>query len=403
MTNEYRPLFNRNYITGLMWFSLIAILILTSMGPGSVEYHEVETNKGKSIYWMELDDQPMQLVLLLQTPPALNTHRQQLQQLKSQVLQQRLRSLVSTSYSFNVTPRQDRIEIAIQWASDQELPDLKTIWTTLSAPVETSRWEDTLKNIQARHYLDAQSEELQLINRFYHQLQPNDPSSPLSKLERAYADLFTMPSIAISGEDAEDYAEMVEELFAKDIATHQSPNIDNAVQVEIAKQPIQREVSNNQDFHILLGQAISARNSERFITERITAQVLQDVLAEYKYQHQLDFRILWSALKTTGYQALILKGRHNPEPILPQLQQRITDEVIEQSQNRLAATWEERMREDDNQIQALNLIAFYQLPTDTMEEYIDMILDQDPDEVIQTVKQAMQITQPISILKAPQR
>lgn len=403
MTNEYRPLFNRNYITGLMWFSLIAILILSSMGPGSVEYHEVETNKSKNIYWMELDGQPMQLVLLLQTPPALNTHRQQLQQLKSQVLQQRLRSLASSSYSFNVTPRQDRIEIAIQWASDQDLPDLKTIWQTLSAQVETSRWEDTLKNIQARHYLDAQSEEQQLINRFYHQLQPNDPSSPLSKLERAYADLFTMPSIAISGEDAEDYAEMVEELFAKDIATHQSPNIDNAVQLEIAKQPIQREVSNNQDFHILLGQAISARSSERFIAERITAQVLQDVLAEYKYQHQLDFRILWSALKTTGYQALMLKGRHNPEPILPQLQQRITDEVIEQSQNRLAATWEERMREDDNQIQALNLIAFYQLPTDTMEEYIDMILDQDPDEVIQTVKQAMQITQPISILKAPQR
>jgi hypothetical protein len=403
MTNEYRPLFNRNYITGLMWFSLIAILILTSMGPGSVEYHEVETNKGKNIYWMELDDQPMQLVLLLQTPPALNTHRQQLQQLKSLVLQQRLRSLASTSYSFNVTPRQDRIEIAIQWASDQELPDLKTIWQTLSAPVETSRWEDTLKNIQARHYLDAQSEEQQLINRFYHQLQPNDTSSPLSKLERAYADLFTMPNIAISGEDADDYAEAVEELFAKEIATHKSPNIDNTVQLEIAKQPLQREVSNSQDFHILLGQTISARNSEFFIPERITAQVLQDVLAEYKYQHQLDFRILWSALKTTGYQALILKGRHNPEPILPQLQQRITDEVIEQSQNRLAATWEERMREDDNQIQALNLIAFYQLPTDTMEEYIDMILDQDPDEVIQTVQQAMQITQPISILKAPQR
>ena len=380
MTNEYRPLFNRNYITGLMWFSLIAILILSSMGPGSVEYHEVETDKSKNIYWMELDDQPMQLVLLLQTPPALNTHRQQLQQLKSQVLQQRLRSLASTSYSFNVTPRQDRIEIAIQWASNQDLPDLKTIWQTLSAPVETSRWEDTLKNIQARHYLDAQSEEQQLINRFYHQLQPNDPSSPLSKLERAYADLFTMPSIAISGEDAEDYAEAVAELFAKDIATLKSPNIDNAVQLGIAKQPIKREVSNNQDFHILLGQAISARNSERFITERIAAQVLQDVLAEYKYQHQLDFRILWSALNTTGYQALILKGRHNPEPILPQLQQRITHDVIEQSQNRLAATWEERMREDDNQIQALNLIAFYQLPTDTMEEYIDMILDQDPDE-----------------------
>lgn len=403
MTNEYRPLFNRNYITGLMWFSLIAILILTSMGPGSVEYHDVEANKSKNIYWMELDDQPMQLVLLLQTPPALSVHRQQLQQLKSQVLQQRLRSLASASYSFNVAPRQDRIEIAIQWASDQDNPDLKTIWQTLNAPIETSRWEGALKNIQARHYLDAQSEEQQLINRFYHQLQPNDPSSPLSKLERAYADLFTMPNIAISGDNAEDYAETVEELFAKDIATHKSPNIDSVVQLDIAKQPIQREVSNHQDFHILLGQSISARSSERFITERITAQVLQDLLAEYQYQHQLNFRILWSALETAGYQALILKGKHNPEPILPQLQQRITDEVIEQSQNRLAATWEERMREDDNQIQALNLIAFYQLPTDTMEEYIDMILDQDRDEVIQTVKQAMQITQPVSILKAPQR
>ncbi len=395
MTNEYRPLFNRKYITGLMWFSLIAILILTSMGPGDVEYQTVETNDEQTIYWMELDDQPIQLVLLLPTAPALNPIQQQLQQLKSLVIQQRLRALSSPIYSYTVTPRADRIEIGLHWAMGQELPNLTEIWDTLRAPVEASRWEEANKTLQARHYLEAQSSEQQLINRFYQQLQPPNTDSALNLLTEAYAELFIRPSYAISGDDAEDYIGAIEQQLP------QSTSITTPQQTNISNGDLVRETNTQNSYQLLLGKQISHRASEQFVAQRLTAQTLQDLLNEYKAQHKLSFRLLWAALETTGYQAIILGGQQNPGPILPQLQQLISDDLVESSQNRLAATWQERMRDNKNQVQALTLIAFYRLPTDTMESYVEQIMDLDTDDIIEMTKQALNSSQQISIIQSP--
>lgn len=395
MTNEYRPLFNRKYITGLMWFSLIAILILTSMGPGDVEYQTVETNDERTIYWMELDDQPIQLVLLLPTAPALNPIQQQLQQLKSLVIQQRLRALSSPIYSYTVTPRADRIEIGLHWAMGQELPDLTEIWDTLRAPVEASRWEEANKTLQARHYLEAQSSEQQLINRFYQQLQPPNTDSALNLLTEAYSKLFIRPSYAISGDDAEDYIETIEQQLP------QSISVTSTQPAYIGKGDLVRETNTQDSYQLLLGKQISHRASEQFVAQRLTAQTLQDLLNEYKDQHKLSFRLLWAALETTGYQAIILGGQQNPGPILPQLQQLISDDLVESSQNRLAAAWQERMRDNKNQVQALTLIAFYRLPTDTMESYIEQIMDLDTDDIIEMTKQALNPSQQISIIQSP--
>ncbi len=395
MTNEYRPIFNRKYLVGLVWFSLIAILILSSMGPGAVEYHDVDSNDSQTLYWMELDDQPMQLVFLLATQPALNTTQQQLQQLKSLILQQRLRALASPTYSYNVTPRQDRIEVTLSWANEQPAPALNPIWQALSKPVDASRWREPLKKIQARDYLAEQSEEQTLVNRFYQQLQPADDTSVLNLLSPSYAELFTAPLFAISGEDAEDYVELIEQQLPQTLRPTGLSYPDS--------QPaaLLRENSPDKTFRLLLGQTLPPRASDSFITHRISAQVIQDLLNKYQDQHNLNFRILWASLKHIGFQALILEGDQNPGPILPQLQQQVNEELVEQSQNRLAGIWQERMRDNMNQVAALSLIAFYQLPTDTMETYIDQLLDQDPDDIIKQTQRALDASQPISIIQSP--
>ncbi|KXJ53796.1 MAG: hypothetical protein AXW15_02755 [Neptuniibacter sp. Phe_28] len=395
MTNEYRPIFNRKYLVGLVWFSLIAILILSSMGPGAVEYHDVDSNDSQTLYWMELDDQPMQLVFLLATQPALNTTQQQLQQLKSLILQQRLRALASPTYSYNVTPRQDRIEVTLSWANEQPAPALNRIWQALSKPVDASRWQEPLKKIQARDYLAEQSEEQTLVNRFYQQLQPADDTSVLNLLSPSYAELFTAPLFAISGEDAEDYVELIEQQLPQTLRPTGLSYPDS--------QPaaLLRENSPDKTFRLLLGQTLPPRASDSFITHRISAQVIQDLLNKYQDQHNLNFRILWASLKHIGFQALILEGDQSPGPILPQLQQQVNEELVEQSQNRLAGIWQERMRDNMNQVAALSLIAFYQLPTDTMETYIDQLLDQDPDDIIKQTQRALDASQPISIIQSP--
>jgi predicted Zn-dependent peptidase len=109
----------------------------------------------------------------------------------------------------------------------------------------------------------------------------------------------------------------------------------------------------------------------------------------------MDYRLLWAALNSGGYQAVLLRSAQNPQAILSQLQQLITEERVENSQNQLASQWQERMRDLQNQIQAMNLIAYYDLPTSTMQDYVEQIQDQDIEQVIKLAQDALN-SQPIS-------
>ncbi|WP_299181477.1 hypothetical protein [uncultured Neptuniibacter sp.] len=393
MTNEYRPLFNRKYISGLMWFSLLAILILSTMGPGEVEFYPVESNRDKTVYWMELDEQPITLTLLLPTGEAINSTQRQLQQLKSHIIQSRLQKFSSPNYSYSVIPRQDRIEITFGW-NQQHVPELDAIWDSLTQPIETSQWQAELKNIQARHYLSSQTPDQMVAEQFFIQLQP-DTGGVLDQLPAAYHRMFQAPRYAISGDSADELVSLVE----KQLPQHSSAQ-QRQKPIPTRQQSI-TEVHEGANYRLLIGRSISARNSELYIEERITAHLLQQLLTQQQSQHKVSFRLLWAALETTGYQAFILEGRSNPGPMLSQLQQQVTEELVEVSQKQLAEQWHERMRDLANQTQALNLIAFYSLPEDTMENYTDQILDQDPDEIIIAARKALQTNEQISILHTP--
>ncbi|WP_415899791.1 hypothetical protein [Neptuniibacter sp. QD48_11] len=395
MTNEYRPLFNRKYLIGLVWFSLIAIMILSSMGPGAVKYHDIESNEARTLSWMELDDQPITLVLLLPTRPAFNSTQRQLQQLQSQILQQRLNALANPTYSYHVLPRQDRIEVTLRWSSTQELPDLKSIWSALSQPVESARWQDQLKTIQARQYLDGQNSEQQIINHFYERLQPSNRMTVLGNLSRSFNIMFQNPRFALSGEGAEDLVSAIEDSLP------QQQSDQNAALISASPQFIQHGESTDQRFRLLVGTLIPARDSKDFVQERLSAQVLQDLLSQQQTQYNLNFRMLWAALSDTGYRALIIDGVQNPGPVLPQLSQMITEDLVEKSQQNLASQWHDNMRDIANQVQALNLIAFYRLPEDTLETYAEQVLDQDTDQVIELARKALQADKQISILQSP--
>ncbi|WP_286240892.1 hypothetical protein [Neptuniibacter halophilus] len=394
MANEYRPFFSRKHISALMWFSLLAILLLSTLGPGDVEYYEIEAAKSGNLYWMEMHEQPETLAILLPTPAALNPEQRRLQQLKTQILQTRLQQMASPAYSFNVAPRQDRIEITLRWASDQPVPDLKNLWRHLSQPVESARWHEALKKIEARQYLQSQSEEQQLIDQFFRQLQPETRADLLGMLATRYHQLFTSPRYAVSGEQAEEVAEQVQQQLptGPQVAAQPMPRISASSE---------QQSSSGDHYRLLLGSTIVARIDPGYQAERIAARVLQDLLSANPGNSPLQFRLLWSALQEAGYRALLVSSQVHPESLLAQLQQQISDELIEHSQNQLAAEWQERMREPLNQQQALNQIAFYGLPTDSMAEYSQQLLDQEPEQIREIARRALQSEQQIRILHSP--
>ena len=395
MDSSYKPFFSRKQITALLWFSLIAILVLSSMGPGKVEYQKIEHNKAKSVYWMELDNQPLTLTLLLAGQPALNENQRQVQQLKAIILRERMRGMINPTYSFSVVPRQDRIELNIQWAANHDMPDIKHILDKLQAPVQSGRWEEQLANIQARSYLENQAAQQQLFNLFFTKIQ-TEARPVLNQLNAAYAKQFDQLMFAISGEDAEDYADQLTELFP----SNQAVNHKQAT-LSTTQQNLTLKGDNSNDYGLLTGGIIPARGDERFVEYRVAAQVVQDLLKEYQAQHNLQYRLLWGALNDIGYQALVLNADQNPGPLLPQLQQLVSEELVELSQQRLIEQWNDRMREHRNQAQAMSLIAFYGLDTDTLEDYADDITDIDTDRVIKLAQEALETQQHINILLTP--
>ncbi len=395
MSSEYQPFFSRKQLTALIWFCVLAILVLSSLGPGDVEYRDIERSDDKQVYWMELDEQPLTLTLLLPTELALNPQQRQLQQLQSLILQQRLRSLASTTFSYSVNPKQDRMEVTLQWPLNAQPDDLRVIWDHLNQPVSADQWQAQIDKIQARHYLESQKSEQMLVDHFFTLLQPDSQRDLATQLPGAYQQLFSAPIYALSGTDAEDYVEQIQDqLPRRQVA---APSITAAQ----SAQPLQTLDSNQQTYRLLTGSMIPPRNSEHFVQQRIAAQVLQDLLDANQEAYSYQFRILWAALADSGYQAVVLNSPKNPLPVMSQLQFQVDEDLVEESQERLAALWQERMRALPNQLQALNLIAFYQLSTDTMASYAEEILDTDPEIIVPMVKQSLTPAQQISILQQP--
>lgn len=394
MENEYRPFFSRKQLNVLMWFSLLAILVLSSLGPGEVEYQTIEHNKEKSVYWMELDDQLNTLTLLLPSQPALNRSQQQLQQLKAQILLTRLKQLNNNAYTYNVYPRQDRIELSLNWAADQETPDINQLLSALNQPVEANRWQDVLKTLQARDYLNAKATEEHAIETFFTRFQP-PLKEVLPLLASSYRALFNNVKFVVSGDNAEKISEQIIESLPEETLSQLSSST-----TPIAAN-INQQAESSDAFIFLTGETIPPRADPQFTAQRLTAQVLQDLLESQQQAFQYKYRLLWGSLQDTGYRAVIIKANQSPEAILPQLQQLINEDLVETSQKRLAGQWQERMRDLQNQVQAMNLIAFYDLPVTTMEDYVEQIQDIDEEEVVTLARKALDTDLHINIMLSP--
>lgn len=394
MENEYRPFFSRKQLNILMWFSLIAILVLTSLGPGEVEYQEIQHNQNKTVYWMELDEQLNTLTLLLPSEPALNSSHQQLQQLKAQVLLSRLKKLNSTTYTYNVYPRQDRIELSLSWAVDNKTPDIQQLLKELQQPVQSNNWMEVLKTLKARDYLNGKAIEEQAIEKFFTYFQAEIPDT-LITLPSSYTRLFDNITYVISGHNAE---EIMEHISA--INPDHSGAQFNSMQTPLAAD---LELKSDQSplFVFLTGEPIPPRADEQFAAQRVSAQVLQDLLESQQQSYNFKYRLLWGALHTTGYRAVIIKTDQPAKAILSQLQALITEDVVESSQSRLIAQWQERMRDLKNQIQAMSLIAYYDLPLTTMEDYAEQIEDVDDEQVVMLARKALDTDLHINIMLSP--
>lgn len=394
MTNTYRPLFSRNFLTGLILFCLIAILFLSSLGEKDVKFHEIGHNPSGSFYWMEIDNSPMTLALLLPTTTALNPIRQQQQALFTEILDQRLQTSCP-SCILKVTPKHDRIEVTFRWDNNQPAPDIKSVWDTISQPIEPTKWADNWQKIQARHYIDNQKQDQSLINLFFQQIQPEQQVIESEQLATNYSALFTNPSYALSGDDAEDLMESLAKQLPQ--IEHTNSEIKNSLPTVHIHKKLE---ASTKFWQIIMGNSGLGRTANDFIVRRLSIQVIQDSLIDYSAEYSnINFRLLWAALKNTGYHAIFITSLTNPNIILADISSQLNEQRIEDSRNKLITHWQENMRSDLNQIQALHQIAFYGLADDTLESYVEQILEQDISQIQHQAKLLLEPKQSVYLLK----
>ncbi|MFW1677348.1 hypothetical protein ACFVYJ_06135 [Pontibacter sp. JAM-7] len=392
MTDGYRPIFNRKYLTALIWFCLIAIVVLTSMGPESTEPGKINRLSERNIYWLEQPEAPLTLTLTFATPPALHPKQTLLHKLMLEIMRQRLQPFTHPDFSYGLSQQLDGLALTLSWLPEQSAPPLTAMLTALRKPVDPLRWASALETLKAEAYLDNQTTESQLLQQFLGQFPA--PSIPLLEmLVPSYADSMNSPAISLSGDGAEQASQQLPPLS---IVSTKRSDIDRFTPAaQITGSP------KDENFHLLLGSSLPGRQADTYLMQRWVIQTLQDLLANYHQQQQLDYRLLFRAGGEAGYRAILLHSQQHPAKILQQLQAAATEQQLESSRAGLITQWQEDARQPLTRHLQLTQLSRYQFPPDQLEQDIDQLKSLDVQLAIAGVKAALQSRAQFSILLPP--
>ncbi|MDF2182429.1 hypothetical protein [Neptuniibacter sp. CAU 1671] len=394
MTNGYRPLFNRKYLTALIWFCLIAILILTSLGTDDPEPGEIQIESTQQIYWLEQADEPLTLTLIFSTPAAIHPHQQLLQALMQEVIRTRLQPFTHPDFSYHLSAQLDGISLSFSWLNDRNIPPLVAILSALRQPLDPLRWATPLETLKAESYLNNQTVEQNLLNQFF-SVFPAPAASVLEQLEPTYARSMHTPAISLTGEGAEQAVAQLPPLRATELVS--LPEATAFPSDQITLDPT------DQNFHLLLGSGLPGRLDQSYLVQRWATQLLQDLLVEYRSMHpDLKYRLLFHLGRSTGYRAMLLHSPEHPAAILQQLTAAATQEKAEQSRSTLLDTWQSSTTEPLRQRQLVAQLSHYQLPVDQVEKEIERLSDLDPQLAVDAVRAALQSRAQFSILRPGQ-
>ena len=386
MSEPYQPLFNRTYLKVLVWLSAFAVLYLATMGSREPDYLELNSAEKLPIYWVENESEQTNVAVLLPTGGALTRSEKQLQTLLAQVLENQMAAQVlpeGIEYQLQQAP--DQLILTFQWQDQDELPNWSSLFSGLLSSVEASRWQPVLEKLKARDYLQSHKTNNQLLNRYFQHLTGAELSDPLALLNSRYQSMLNNARFFISGNDSDELAEQLMDQPPRLVpSTRPDRNIASSQLEKILPS------GNDRRYHLLVGAEIPVRNSADFIVHKLAAHTLQNALAQTSTSLKFEYRQLWSSLEDVGYRALLLHADQPLDNLMQALENRITPELAENSRDQVISQWKERMTEERNQISALQQVAFYGLPADTLNTYSERLGNVEISDIVKLAKASVQ-------------
>lgn len=394
MAANYTPLFNRTYLTALVWISAVVILYLATLSEQEPDYLRLEQADAKPVYWTTYESDIQTLTLLLPTGSALTRAEQLQQSLLLNVLENQLQGWAPpANVTLQTQAAADHLAIDLSWPSGQPAPQWQSLLTQLSAPLPETDWRPLADKLAARAYLASHQADAKLLNAYFEQIAGGGDEDPLSNLERRYRQMISNIRFLISGDDSE--------ALAGQLAQH-LPDSATAVSTQrtLNTTPTVRKLPYSSDnrYHLLVGSIVPPRSDAQFAYHRLIAHSVQRALDSRADALKLEYRLRWAALQDGGYQALLL---HADTPLnqntLSGIANQLTPEHIEASRSELLQQWQLQMSEQPRQLSALRTVALYGLPLDTLQTYPEAIAALSATEVSTDAQAGLQAERQIII------
>lgn len=394
MAANYTPLFNRTYLTALVWISAVVILYLATMSEKEPDYLELSQVAHKPVYWASDEGERASLSILLPTGSALTRHERLQQSLLLSVLDNQLQGWIPPDYvALQTQAGDDHLSIDLSWPADESAPQWQSLLDQLTASLPDTDWRPVAERLAARAYLASHQPDTKLLNAYFDQLAGGDAEDSVANLSRLYNGLISRARFLVSGPDADVLAE---QLAAR--LPDAAPVVKQQRSLNTTPAHKKLPYSGDNRYHLLIGSAVPPRDDAQFARYRLAAHSLQRVLDTRAGELNLEYRLRWGALQDGGYQALLL---HADTPLnqntLSGIANRLTDDQVEASRNALLLQWQEQMSDTARQLSALRTVALYGLPLDTLQTYPAAIAAVPASEVAATAQAALQAERQILI------
>jgi len=386
MSDSYQPLFNRTYLKIIMWCSAFAVLYLATMGNQEPEFPSLEQMAQKPVYLIDEDNDATELSLLLPTGSALSAGERQLQTLLAQVLQNRMDSQrLPSQLQYNVQQAADYVSLNLRWQGEEQAPDWQVLWQQLQAPVDITAWQPVLEKLKAREYLQSHKPEQQLLNTFFAQLTGGDHNTPLALLNSRYQQMLLQATYVVWGDERDAWAQRIVTALPEGVVSKPTPR-----SLITSGGEYQLPAGNDLRYYLLLGNSAPARADAQFVQHKLAAHTLLAAVQTVRKNLNFEYRQQWASLQDGGYGVLLLSAETPLNAVLSQVTQNLTEEQVSSSRNQLIRQWQERMTDPTLQRLALQQVAFYQLPLDTLRQYTEQLSETDTESVLTLARQRIE-------------
>ncbi|MBY4678633.1 hypothetical protein [Marinobacterium arenosum] len=379
MAEQYKPLFNRNYLKVVLVICVLAVIWLSSMNGGQ------EWSAGRlehsPFYWLEHDAELRRLDILLPTGSAISDAEQDRQQWRRQILGKRLQPLLAPPLQYQLQSADDHLLLTLAWPAAAEAPDLPGLLDALRQPVDPLLWQAELARVQAKRYLNQQQPDQQLLAEFRNRL------GETGTLPLQWQQLFQSPKLIVSGPDAERQAGQLAATLQPQWKEW-NEQFGSQSNRSLPSLSGQHRSSLNADRHLLLlAGPLPARHADDYLLQRLAAETARLALARQQPVTGSEYRLLWKSLTDGGYRALLI---FSSAPIeagdLQRVSGQIDGELVQQARQQLQARWQQALLDEQQQLNTLSLLALYNLPLDSLQQAPDRLTELDDRQVIDAAR-----------------